>query len=92
MNHDPIFEKVLLSESSFLIKEEHFKHFDIPWHTHPKFELTYIEQGQGKLNSMEKERAAGRLKSMLQLSDFERTIELLQILHGLASAERFKIL
>lgn len=50
MPHDPLFEKVLLSESSFLVKEEHFNSFDIPWHVHPEFELTYIIQGKGKIN------------------------------------------
>lgn len=50
MPFGPLFEKVLLSESSFLIKEEHFSHFEIPWHVHPEFELTYISQGKGKLN------------------------------------------
>jgi AraC-like DNA-binding protein len=50
MPHDPIFEKVLLSESSFVIKEEHFTQFEIPWHVHPEFELTFISQGKGKIN------------------------------------------
>lgn len=49
MPHDPLFEKVLLSESSFLIKEEHFTRFEIPWHVHPEFELTYISEGKGKI-------------------------------------------
>ncbi|MEN8247404.1 MAG: AraC family transcriptional regulator [Bacteroidota bacterium] len=44
----PIFEKVLLGESSFLIKEEHFKHFNIPSHIHPEFELALLLQGEGK--------------------------------------------
>ncbi len=47
----PLFEKVLLSKSSFLIKEEHFNRFDIQWHLHPEFELVYIIQGEGKLNA-----------------------------------------
>ncbi len=50
MPHDPIFEKVLFSESSFVIKEEHFTQFEIPWHVHPEFELTFISQGRGKFN------------------------------------------
>ncbi|MCP4310951.1 MAG: AraC family transcriptional regulator [Bacteroidetes bacterium] len=50
MPHDPLFEKVLLSESSFLVKEEHFARFDIPWHVHPEFELTLISQGLGTIN------------------------------------------
>lgn len=50
MSHEPLFEKVLLSQSSFLVKEEHFSNFDIAWHVHPEFELTYISQGEGKIN------------------------------------------
>ena len=50
MPHEPLFEKVLLSQSSFLVKEEHFSCFDIHWHVHPEFELTYISQGEGKIN------------------------------------------
>jgi len=50
MPHEPLFEKVLLSQSSFLVKEEHFSGFDIAWHVHPEFELTYISQGEGKIN------------------------------------------
>ena len=46
----PLFEKVLLSESSFLVKEEHFYRYDIPWHLHPEFELTLLIQGEGKKN------------------------------------------
>jgi len=50
MTNDPLFEKVLLSESSFLVKEEHFSRFDIPWHVHPEFELTLLSQGKGRIN------------------------------------------
>jgi AraC-like DNA-binding protein len=46
----PLFEKVLLSKASFLIKEEHFNRFDIQLHLHPEFELSFIVQGEGKLN------------------------------------------
>lgn len=46
----PLFEKVLLSKSTFLIKEEHFDSFDIQWHIHPEFELSFIFQGEGTLN------------------------------------------
>jgi AraC-like DNA-binding protein len=49
MPYEPLFEKVLLSQSSFLVKEEHFSSFDIAWHVHPEFELTYISQGEGKI-------------------------------------------
>jgi AraC-like DNA-binding protein len=44
----PKFEKVPSANSSFLIKEEAFTHFDVPWHVHPEFELTFIHSGQGK--------------------------------------------
>jgi len=44
----PKFEKVPLTNSSFLIKEEVFTYFDVPWHIHPEFELTYIQSGQGQ--------------------------------------------
>jgi mannose-6-phosphate isomerase-like protein (cupin superfamily) len=44
----PKFEKVPLASSSFLIKEEIFISFDVPWHIHPEFELTFIHSGQGK--------------------------------------------
>lgn len=44
----PKFEKVPISGTSFLIKEEIFTHFDVPWHVHPEFELTLIISGRGK--------------------------------------------
>lgn len=44
----PKFEKVPFVSSSFLIKEEIFTSFDVPWHIHPEFELIYIQSGQGK--------------------------------------------
>ncbi len=44
----PTFEKVPLSGSPFLMKEESFTHFDVSWHIHPEFELTLILSGQGK--------------------------------------------
>jgi len=47
----PQFEKIPLTDSSdtsFLIKEETFPYFDIPWHFHPEFELALIRTGQGK--------------------------------------------
>lgn len=50
MPHQPLFEKVLISQSTFLMKEEHFNRFDIPWHAHPEFELTLITQGQGRIH------------------------------------------
>lgn len=45
----PQFEKVSLQNSPFLIKEETFSFFNIPWHIHPEFELTLIAKGKGKL-------------------------------------------
>ena len=164
MPHDPLFEKVLLSESSFLVKEEHFTRFDIPWHVHPEFELTLISQGRGTINlgdyisdiqgpmllligpnlphswyGQESEKSdliaqqiviqfppdflgehffenpafrgigdllkksyrglffplsdhhkvPGRIKGILQMNDFERTLELLNILHTLARQKQY---
>lgn len=44
----PQFEKVPLAGTSFLIKEETFPYFDIPWHFHPEFELALVRNGEGK--------------------------------------------
>jgi len=46
----PLFEKVLLSQSSFIIKEEQLDPFDIQWHIHPEFELSFIFQCEGAIN------------------------------------------
>jgi AraC-like DNA-binding protein len=46
----PSFEKVLFSETSFLVKEEHFNRFDISWHLHPEYELAFIYHVEGKIN------------------------------------------
>ena len=43
-----IFEKVPISKTSFLFKQEFFPHFDIPWHNHPEFELALLVEGEGK--------------------------------------------
>ena len=163
----PLFEKVLLSEASFLIKEEHFNRFDIAWHLHPEFELSFLFQGEGKINvgdhiseisdqellllgpnlphswfgSMntrsgskskqiviqfpqdflgkdffhqhaftkisdllhrssrglsfgdpDKSRVTRKIRSMLHMPDFERTMELLNILHILAQSKHCRIL
>ena len=163
----PLFEKVLLSKSSFGIKEEHFDWFDIQWHIHPEFELSYLFHGEGIItvgdyiskiendkillfgpnlphgwygnasgktslkskqiiiqfpydflgrdffdnNSMLKIRElltcsnrglcfygseirkiAGKIRKMFQVSDFERTIELLEILHILSQSKHFSSL
>ncbi len=163
----PLFEKVLLSKTSFLIKEEHFNRFDIQWHLHPEFELVAIIQGDGKLNigdhiseisgqellllgpnllhswygsaaarsavkskqiviqfpydflgkdflnqhafsrisellhrssrgmsfsDPDKSRVTRKIRRMLQLPDFERTMELLNILNILAQSKNYRIL
>jgi len=163
----PLFEKVLLSKTSFLIKEEHFNRFDIQWHLHPEFELSFIIQGEGKINvgdhisdiaghelmllgpnlphswygsaipgspsvskqiviqfpydflgkdflaqhafarinellhrssrgmsfsDPEKSRVTRKIRRMLQLPDFERTMELLNVLNILAQSKNFHIL
>ncbi len=163
----PLFEKVLLSESSFLVKEEHFLRFDVPWHLHPEFELTLLMQGGGTKNIgdhiseihdqeliligpnlphswfgsetsepeplskqiviqfpydflgtdfferhaftrirdllhrsnrglifhyPEKSGLINYIRKMLQLNDFDRTVELLKILNILAQSKRFEIL
>jgi hypothetical protein len=38
----PIFEKVPYVHASLLVKEETFPHFNIPWHTHPEYELALL--------------------------------------------------
>lgn len=44
----PFVEKVLITEVSFLIKEETFQSFDISWHIHPEYEIAFILKGNGK--------------------------------------------
>jgi AraC-like DNA-binding protein len=163
----PLFEKVLLSKTSFLIKEEHFNRFDIQWHLHPEFELSFIFQGEGKINvgdhiskiegpelllfgpnlphswygaaaasspvkskqiviqfpydflgkdflkqhafsrisellhrssrgmsfsDPEKTRATRKIRKMLLMPDFERTMELLKVLNILAQSKNYRIL
>jgi AraC-like DNA-binding protein len=163
----PLFEKVLLSKASFLIKEEHFNRFDIQWHLHPEFELSFIFQGEGKINvgdhiseivdqellllgpnlphswygsinprssfkskqiviqfpfdflgkdffnqhafsrisellhrssrglsfyDPEKTRVTRKIRKMLHMPDFERTMELLNVLHILAQSKNYRIL
>lgn len=46
----PQFEKIHLTGTSFLIKQESFPFFNIPWHYHPEFELTLIRNGAGKMH------------------------------------------
>ncbi|MEN8156657.1 MAG: AraC family transcriptional regulator [Bacteroidota bacterium] len=45
---DPVFEKVPLVDSSFLVKMESFPHYEIPWHVHPEYELAYVTKANGK--------------------------------------------
>jgi AraC-like DNA-binding protein len=44
----PKFEKVPLTATPFLVKEETFLFLDVPWHFHPEFEIALIETEQGK--------------------------------------------
>ncbi len=45
---DPVYEKVPLVDSSFLIKMERFPYYEIPWHVHPEYELAYVTKANGK--------------------------------------------
>ena len=44
---DPIYEKVPLVDSSFLLKTESFSHYEIPWHVHPEYELALVTKAAG---------------------------------------------
>ena len=43
-----IFEKVPISNTSFLLKDESLPFFDVPWHNHPEYEIALITEGRGK--------------------------------------------
>ncbi|MFA9392127.1 MAG: AraC family transcriptional regulator [Prolixibacteraceae bacterium] len=47
----PLVEKVPIVQSSFLVKEETFKNFDISWHIHPEYEIALILKGTGKCHA-----------------------------------------
>ena len=44
---NPIYEKVPLIDSSFLMKKESFSYYEIPWHVHPEYELALITKTEG---------------------------------------------
>lgn len=44
-----LFEKITISEqNSLLVRRFQMPHFDVPWHYHPEYELTYITRGDGR--------------------------------------------
>lgn len=44
-----LFEKITISEqNSMLVRRFQLPHFDVPWHYHPEYELTYIARGDGR--------------------------------------------
>ena len=44
-----LFEKITISEqNSLLVRRFQMPHFDVPWHYHPEYELTYIARGDGR--------------------------------------------
>lgn len=44
-----LFEKITISEqNSLLVRRFQMPHFDVPWHYHPEYELTYIVRGDGR--------------------------------------------
>lgn len=44
-----LFEKITIGEqNSLLVRRFQMPHFDVPWHYHPEYELTYIRRGDGR--------------------------------------------
>ncbi len=44
-----LFEKITISEqNSLLVRRFQMPHFEVPWHYHPEYELTYVAQGDGQ--------------------------------------------
>ncbi len=44
-----LFEKITIGEqNSLLVRRFQMPHFDVPWHYHPEYELTYILRGDGR--------------------------------------------
>lgn len=44
-----LFEKITINEqNSLLVRRFQMPYFDVPWHYHPEYELTYIVQGDGR--------------------------------------------
>jgi AraC-like DNA-binding protein len=51
MRMKPLVEKVPIVQSSFLVKDEIFKNFNISWHIHPEYEIALILKGTGRCHA-----------------------------------------